>query len=174
MSRTVELIQQEQDAILAAADERPEDERSLTSEEVETYEALEKERQDVLRTAHIRSLHAAARTFSGAPAVIGAQAKGDKAQEVAFDHYLRTGVPNSGRTSGRRRGRSGTTRGRACSISARSPSPRSKVRTRCFTHVASSRVPVSWSGHVPASWRSHDEDGGTDPAGAGRDPRRRR
>jgi HK97 family phage major capsid protein len=95
MSRTVENIQKEQDAILASADERPEDERSLNSEEVERYEALEQERQAVVKSEHVRSLHAAARTFSGAPAVIGAQARGDRAAEVAFDNYLRTGIPNS-------------------------------------------------------------------------------
>lgn len=92
--KTIEAIQAEQNAILAAADERAEGEQSLTSEEVQKYETLEAELFAVQKTADIKHRHALARV-TGGPAVIGATPKGDAALDFAFLQYLKTGHPNA-------------------------------------------------------------------------------
>jgi len=71
--------------------------RSLTDEEVETYEGLEQQLKAVNRTGEIAKRQEAykAPRVDGFPATIKASPKGDKALEFAFASYLRTGVANS-------------------------------------------------------------------------------
>src|SRR6185503_12834016 len=70
--------------------------RSLSDEEVERYEGLERKLKAVSQTSEIvkrQEAYKAPKT-DGFPATVKAAPKGDKALEFAWDNYLRTGVPN--------------------------------------------------------------------------------
>ncbi len=70
--------------------------RSLSDDEVQTYEGLERKLKAVNATTEIAKRQEAykAPKIDGFPGVVKASPKGDKALEFAFEHYLRTGVPN--------------------------------------------------------------------------------
>lgn len=89
----IEQITEQMTALVSAAEA---ENRSLTDEEVERYEALEKDLQRAQKTAEIRKRTEAYTTAAaGAPAVITARSKGDEDLERAFESYLRTGQVNA-------------------------------------------------------------------------------
>lgn len=90
--RTIEEITASMTALVDGAADR-----SLTDEEVEQYEAMEKELKGVQATDAIRSRNAAyntVRTPAGVPSR-GAPAGEPSDLMKAFDNYLRTGRPNA-------------------------------------------------------------------------------
>jgi HK97 family phage major capsid protein len=84
------------DAMQAIVDLADAETRSMSDEEVATYEGLEADLKSVNKTAELHSRQDAYRTpITGFPAVIKATPKGDEALEYAFGQYLRTGQANS-------------------------------------------------------------------------------
>jgi HK97 family phage major capsid protein len=82
-------------AMQAVVDLAEAETRSMTEEEVQTYEALETELKSVNKTEELFARQAAYRSpIVGFPAVIKAAPKGDEALEYAFTNYLRTGQVN--------------------------------------------------------------------------------
>lgn len=98
--RTVEQILADLQAIITGAMEPDESgtpaERPLTDEEMARYESLEGELHTMQRSAEFRSRHTAYLT-PNRTLVPGGQntAQGPTEQERAFNHYLRTGIPNA-------------------------------------------------------------------------------
>jgi HK97 family phage major capsid protein len=93
MKRTPEVISAEMAAITDPAEA---EDRVLTDEEVQSYEALEAELKAVNKSGELFARQAAYKTpIVGFPAVIRATPKGDAALDFAFDQYLRTGQANS-------------------------------------------------------------------------------
>lgn len=95
-TRTIEDILAELQAIIDGAVENDE-ERPLTDEEATRYEALEGELRTVRRSAEFRSRHNAYTTPTTGSGVVPANAPDGTRrtdEERAFEHYLRTGVPN--------------------------------------------------------------------------------
>jgi HK97 family phage major capsid protein len=91
----VKTIAELMTAMQAVLDTAEAETRSLTDDEVTTYEGLERELQGLHKTGEITARHAAYKTpITGFPAVIKATPKGDEALDFAFAQYLRTGVPN--------------------------------------------------------------------------------
>lgn len=97
--RTIEQILADLQAIIDGAidPENNGEERPLTDEEVQRYEALEGELQTVRRSVEFRSRHTAYIT-PNRNAIVPAGEHGSvqrTGEERAFEHYLRTGTPNS-------------------------------------------------------------------------------
>jgi HK97 family phage major capsid protein len=70
--------------------------RSMSDEEVTTYEALETELKRANKTSELFARQIAYKTpIVGFPAVIRATPKGDAALDFAFEQYLRTGQQNA-------------------------------------------------------------------------------
>lgn len=98
MKTIEELLAALQSIIDGAKDESGAD-RALTDEEMLRYEDTEKELAVVRRNVEIRSRNTAYNTTAGRPD-LGVHAGGQSAvkrtdEERAFDHYLRTGIPNN-------------------------------------------------------------------------------
>lgn len=90
--KTIDELMGAMQAIVDLADAET---RSLTTEEVETYEGFEADLKLAQKTAELHSRQAAYKSpVTGFPAVIKPQAKGDEALEFAFETYLRTGRKN--------------------------------------------------------------------------------
>lgn len=87
--KTVEDILAALQAIVDTADGR-----SFTDEEVASYEALEKELDQVRKTGEVRARNNAYNTPVGAHVHVGTP-RVDDGLEVAYDAYLRTGMPNA-------------------------------------------------------------------------------
>ncbi len=88
--RTIEEITAEMTAISNLGNDNP-----LTDEQVSQYEALENELKSVQRTEAIRVRNQAYNTVTYAPGVPARVARSDKSDEVlAFENYIRTGIPN--------------------------------------------------------------------------------
>lgn len=69
--------------------------RSLSNEEIETYEGLEKQLAEARRSEEIRSRHTAYTAPRGGLQInTKAATGGEESLERAFDNYLRTGQPN--------------------------------------------------------------------------------
>lgn len=91
--RTIKEIS---DAMQAVVDLAAAETRSLSDDEVATYEGLEAELKSAQRSDEIFSRQAAYRTpVVGFPAVVKATPKGDDAETYAFEQYLRTGRANA-------------------------------------------------------------------------------
>jgi HK97 family phage major capsid protein len=89
-------------AMKAIADTAEQENRSLSDDEITTYEGLERELSAANKTAEIRNRQKAYETPSFN--VITPQAKGDEVLERAFENYLRTGMPNADITELRAQG----------------------------------------------------------------------
>lgn len=80
----------------AITDAATSEDRVLSADEVQKYEALESELQAVNKTGEVFARQAAYKSpIVGFPAVIRPAPKGDAALEFAFGQYLRTGIPNA-------------------------------------------------------------------------------
>lgn len=93
--KTAAELMAEMDAIITAADARPEDQRALTDDEVAQYAALETQLKSVNSNLELRSRHAAYRTPVPADQQPEVQTADDEVNERAFEHYMRTGQKNS-------------------------------------------------------------------------------
>jgi HK97 family phage major capsid protein len=93
--RTIEQILADLQAIIDGAVAEDGTERPLEDEEVQRYEALEGELQTVRRSIEFRTRHAAYTTPNRSIVPGGAANTVQRSQEeMAFEHYLRTGIPN--------------------------------------------------------------------------------
>lgn len=89
--KTIEEILASLQAIVDAADGR-----SFTDDEVQQYENLEKELEQVRKSTEMRARNAAYNTpVNGAPYLNLNHHKGVDTLDKAFENYLRTGVPNN-------------------------------------------------------------------------------
>lgn len=87
----IEKIIEKMEAIVALADAES---RSLSDEEVATYEGLEAELAQARKEAELRKRHTAYTTPVTGPVLVNGADKGDAVLERAFEHYLRTGQRN--------------------------------------------------------------------------------
>ena len=92
--RTIEDIQADMDAIMAAAVDAKGKERNFTTGELKAYAALEAELAATNASAQVRARNIAYNTPANVP-YADTSMRVDDGLEVAYDNYLRTGHPNA-------------------------------------------------------------------------------
>lgn len=148
----IEQIIQKMEAIVAQADAES---RSLSDDEVATYEGLEADLAKARKEAELRSRHTAYTTPVAAPAVVTATGKGDEVLERAFEHYLRTGQRNMDLVELRAQGESSDAAGGYTIPDGF----RQKLteRMKAFGGIATVAETISTSTGAPLSWPTVDD-----------------
>ncbi|AGP64927.1 hypothetical protein OEM_33920 [Mycobacterium intracellulare subsp. yongonense 05-1390] len=155
--KTIDELLVEQRAVLDAAEGR-----NLTDDEVEKYETLETELKATQRSEAIRARQGAyeAPNASLQAAVHVAAPKQDDTLERAFDHYLRTGIPNADITELRDGQTAGTTTAGGYMVPT---TLLNKItdRLKAFGGVANAVEVITTSAGEPLTWPTLDDTSNT-------------
>lgn len=158
--RTIEQILADLQAIIDGAMDNGE-ERPLTDEEAQRYEALEGELTTVRRSAEFRSRHTAYLTPNRSVVPAGAQTNVQQTEEErAFEHYLRTGIPNQDLTpnvSPEFRAQSEGTNSAGGFLVPTTMLNRITERLKAFGGIASNAESVSTGSGAPINWPTNDD-----------------